>query len=212
MQVIWCLIIINCNKILVQNQLTINLVNMIFSSTQQISSSFNCSQKEICSNYISPLTKFFASQLFSNLAIWSPLSSSSPTSLSPHLLNPLGSEFPLIASLSSSWLLPKPTAHQVFESFSLEVSWLWLVSPRGSYILFRSLFPPRPSVRYASPRFRARAIRLVLFWHFLDKSFNFHFLTFIVNIQVFSASGVRKPPLEFDNKLLEIFFWPRISF
>ena len=34
-------LIINCNKILVQNQLTINLVNMIFSSTQQISSSFN---------------------------------------------------------------------------------------------------------------------------------------------------------------------------
>ena len=33
--------VINCNKILVQNQLTINLVNMIFSSTQQIRGSFN---------------------------------------------------------------------------------------------------------------------------------------------------------------------------
>ena len=32
---------VNCNKILVQNQLTINLVNMIFSSTQQIGNNVN---------------------------------------------------------------------------------------------------------------------------------------------------------------------------
>ena len=38
------------------------------------------------------------------------------------------------------------------------------------------------------------------------KTCNFNFLTFFVIIQVFLASGVRTPPLRFDNKLLENFF------
>ena len=47
-----------------------------------------------------------------------------------------------------------------------------------------------------------------IFAFFLTKFAIFvSFLTFIVIVQIFLASGVREPPLGFDNKLLAIFAW-----
>ena len=60
------------------------------------------------------------------------------------------------------------------------------IVPRRNRMFFKIL---------TSRKFSIYSTKLAIFFQFL--------LTFIVIIQLFSASGVRKPPLEFDNELLE---------